>query len=56
MDNVHPADVESARAVLGDLAARNNTVGFECRQVFADGTVRWFEWNTSTRPEEGFVY
>lgn len=53
MDNVHPADVESARAVLGDLAAGNNTVGFECRQVCADGSVRCFEWNTSTRRRRG---
>jgi PAS domain S-box-containing protein len=56
MDNVHPDDVESVRAVLADLAAGNDTVGFECRQVCADGSVRLLEWNTHTRPEEGVVY
>jgi PAS domain S-box-containing protein len=56
MDNVHPDDRESVRAVLGELAAGNDIVGFECRQVCADGSVRWLEWNTRTRPEEGVVY
>jgi PAS domain S-box-containing protein len=56
MDNVHPDDVESATAVLAELAAGNDIVGFECRQICADGSVRWFEWSTSTVPEEGVVY
>jgi PAS domain S-box-containing protein len=56
MENVHPDDRESVRAVLGELAAGNDIVGFECRQVCADGSVRWLEWNTRTRPEEGVVY
>src|ERR1700737_5025901 len=56
MDNVSPDDLESVEAVLAELAAGNDIVGFECRQVCADGSVRGFEWNTSTRPEEGFVY
>jgi PAS domain S-box-containing protein len=56
MDNVHPDDRESVRAVLGELAHGNDIVGFECRQVCADGSVRWLEWNTRTRPEEGVVY
>ena len=56
MDNVYPDDLESVSAVLAELAAGNDIVGFECREVCADGSVRWFEWNTSTRPEEGFVY
>jgi PAS domain S-box-containing protein len=56
MDSVHPDDRESVRAVLGELAHGNDIVGFECRQVCADGSVRWLEWNTRTRPEEGVVY
>jgi PAS domain S-box-containing protein len=56
MDNVHPEDRESVRAVLGELAHGNDIVGFECRQVCADGSVRWLEWNTRTRPEEGVIY
>jgi PAS domain S-box-containing protein len=56
MDNVHPDDRESVRAVLGELAHGKDVVGFQCRQVCADGSVRWLEWNTRTRPEEGVVY
>jgi PAS domain S-box-containing protein len=56
MDYVHPDDRESVRAVLGELARGDDIVGFQCRQVCADGSVRWLEWNTRTRPEEGVVY
>jgi PAS domain S-box-containing protein len=56
MDYVHPDDVESVSAVLTDLATGMDVVGFQCRQVCADGSVRWLEWNTHTRPEEGVVY
>src|ERR1700757_3213662 len=56
MDNVYPDDVESVEAVLAELAAGNDIVGFECREVCADGSVRWFEWSTSSRPEDGVVY
>jgi PAS domain S-box-containing protein len=56
MENVHPDDRESVRAVLGELAHGNDIIGFACRQVRADGSVRWLEWNTHTRPEEGVVY
>jgi PAS domain S-box-containing protein len=56
MDNVYPEDVASVEAVLADLAAGKDIVGFECREVCADGSVRWFEWSTSSRPEAGIVY
>src|ERR1700738_2869740 len=56
MDNVYPDDVESVRMALAPLAAGNDIVGFECREVGADGSVRWFEWSTSSRPEAGIVY
>jgi PAS domain S-box-containing protein len=56
IDTVHPADRESVGAVLAELAAGNDINGFECRQVCADGSVRWLEWKTRTRPEEGVVY
>jgi PAS domain S-box-containing protein len=56
MDNVYPDDVESVRTVLAALAAGSDIVGFECREVCADGSVRWFEWNTSSRPDAGIVY
>src|ERR1700722_19730205 len=56
MDNVYPDDVELVRTVLAALAAGDDIVGFECREVCADGSVRWFEWSTSSRPEAGIVY
>jgi PAS domain S-box-containing protein len=56
MDNVFPDDLASVEAVLAELAAGNDIVGFECREVCADGSVRWFEWTTSSRPEAGIVY
>src|SRR5205085_11457369 len=56
MDNVHPDDVESVGAVLVGLGDGKDTSGFECRLVCADGSVRWFKWNTHTRPDEGVVY
>jgi PAS domain S-box-containing protein len=56
MGNVYPDDLESVEAVLAELAAGRDVVGFECREVCADGSVRWFEWSTSSRPEAGIVY
>ena len=40
-------------AALTELAAGNDLVGFECRQVTADGWVRWMEWHVTPRLEEG---
>jgi PAS domain S-box-containing protein len=56
MDNIYPDDVESVEGVLAKLAAGEDIVGFECREVCADGSVRWFEWSTSSRPEAGIAY
>jgi PAS domain S-box-containing protein len=56
MANVYPDDVESVERVLEALAAGKDIVGFECREVCADGSVRWFEWSTSSRPEAGIVF
>jgi PAS domain S-box-containing protein len=56
MGLVHPEDLQSTRAALAELAAGNDKLGFESRFICADGSVRWLEWNTRTRPEEGFVY
>src|ERR1700722_18831370 len=46
MDNVYPDDLEPVEAVLAELAAGSDVVGFECRQLCADGSVRWLEWST----------
>src|SRR5882757_4930104 len=41
--NVHPDDLESVETVLAALAAGNDIVGFEGREVCADGSVRWVD-------------
>jgi PAS domain S-box-containing protein len=56
LDITHPDDRERARQALSQLAAGEDIVGFETRVICADGSVRWLEWNTSTRPDEGFVF
>ncbi|MCW2649724.1 MAG: domain S-box [Mycobacterium sp.] len=56
VENIYPADRDSVQGVLGELAAGNPVVGFECRHVRADGSVCWFEWSTSSRPEAGVMY
>jgi PAS domain S-box-containing protein len=56
MASVHPDDRESVEAVLAEIAAGNDIVGFERRFVCADGSVRWLEWSTSTRPGQRVVY
>jgi len=53
IDNVHPDDVDAVRGALGELAAGNDLIAFECRQMTADGWVRWMEWNVTPRLEEG---
>jgi PAS domain S-box-containing protein len=56
VENIYPEDRESVEAALAELAAGNPVVGFECRHVRADGSVRWFEWSTSGRTEAGVMY
>ncbi len=56
LDNFHSDDLPAVKAALAEVVAGNNVVGFECREVCADGSVRWFEWSTSSRPEAGIAY
>src|SRR5271166_3862649 len=56
IDNIHPDDREPVEAVLAELAAGKPVVGFECRHICADGSLRWFEWSTSSRPQAGVMY
>src|SRR6202022_2823537 len=56
MDNFPPDDLEAVKAALAEVVAGNNVVGFECREVCADGSVRWFEWSTISLPEAGIAY
>ena len=55
-EHIHPDDRESVEAALSELAAGNPVVGFQCRHICADRSVRWFEWSTSSRPEAGVMY
>jgi PAS domain S-box-containing protein len=54
--NVHPDDRESVSSALAELAHGKEVLAFECRQICADGSSRWFEWNMHARPEEGVIY
>jgi len=56
LDITHPDDVDSARQALAHLSTGEDLIGFVTRLVCADGSIRWVEWNTSTRPDESFVY
>ena len=56
VENIHPDDRESVEAVLAKLAAGQPVVGFECRHLCADGSIRWLEWSTSNRPDAGVVF
>jgi PAS domain S-box-containing protein len=56
LEITHPDDVERARQALAQLGEGKDVGGLETRVICADGSVRWLEWNSSTRPEEGFVY
>ena len=56
LEFVHPDDVERARDALSHLATGEDIIGFECRLVCGDGSVRRFEWNTRTLPHVGVLY
>lgn len=56
LEFVHPDDVERARDAFIHLATGEDIIGFECRLVCVDGSVRWFEWNTRTLPHLGVLY
>jgi PAS domain S-box-containing protein len=56
LDTVHPDDRASVGAALAALAAGADRVGFACRHVCADGSMRALEWNARGRPEDGLAY
>ncbi len=56
LEHIHPEDRESVEGLIAEVGAGNPVVGFECRHICADGSARWFEWSTSSRPESGVVY
>jgi PAS domain S-box-containing protein len=56
LEHIHPEDRGSVEALLADVAAGNPVVGFECRHICADGSMRWLEWNVGSRPEARVVY
>jgi PAS domain S-box-containing protein len=46
-------DRASVELALSELVAEQDLVAFECRQVHADGSVRWFEWKARVRGHDG---
>ena len=56
LEFVHPDDVERARDAFIHRATGEDVIGFECRLVCVDGSVRRFEWNTRTLPHLGVQY
>ena len=56
LEFVHPDDVERARDAFIHRATGEDVIGFECRLVCVDGSVRRFEWNTRTLPHLGVRY
>jgi PAS domain S-box-containing protein len=56
LEFMHPDDVERARDAFMHLATAEDVIGFECRLVCVDGSVRRFEWNTRTLPHLGVLY
>ena len=54
---IHPDDVQRTLNEFAELlAGGSDLIGFEARFRCADGSVRWFQWNTSTVPERGIIY
>ena len=56
LEFVHADDVERARDVFIHVATGEDVIGFECRLVCVDGSLRRFEWNTRTLPHLGVLY
>jgi signal transduction histidine kinase len=56
LEFVHPDDVERTRDALIHLATGEDVIGFECRLVCVDGSVRRFEWNARTLSHLGVLY
>ena len=56
LEFVHPDDVDRARAAFTHLATGEDVIGFECRLVCVDGSVRRFEWNTLAFRHLGVLY
>lgn len=53
---IHPDDHAAVQGIMAELAQGTEVLGFECRSVRADGSVRWLEWNTRAVAEEGLMY
>ena len=53
IESIYRDDRESVEAFLAELATGNAVVGFECRHVCADGSMRWLEWSTSSPARSG---
>jgi PAS domain S-box-containing protein len=56
MEYIHPDDHAAVGTVLGQLDSGRNVLGFECRHLRSEGSIRWIQWNASAQPAERIVY
>jgi PAS domain S-box-containing protein len=56
LELVHPEDREATLAGRGKLANGSAMGPLTNRYLCKDGTYRWFEWRSVSRPERGLVY
>ncbi|MDA0164240.1 PAS domain S-box protein [Solirubrobacter ginsenosidimutans] len=53
---VHPDDLQRSHDAFINLGIVEDVIGFDCRLVCVDGSVRRFEWNTRPVPHLGVLY
>jgi len=56
LDFVHPDDLESTLRQIQHLGVGLPAVMFENRYVAADGSIRWLQWNASSRGTDGLIF
>lgn len=56
LDFVHPDDLESTLREIQHLGVGLPAVMFENRYLAADGSIRWLQWNASSRGTDGLIF
>jgi len=56
LDFVHPEDLESTLRQIQHLGVGLPAVMFENRYLAADGSIRWLQWNASSRGSDGLIF
>jgi PAS domain S-box-containing protein len=57
-DFIHPEDRPSVLGTFRHVVGGDgdDVIGFEARAIHADGSARWFRWNSRTMPERGLIF